>query len=84
MLVVPPSLSVNTLAEFIAYTKARPGELQLCVARRRQRPTHGDRAVQSLTGVKMVHVPTAAAGGIVGAMTGQVQALFSTFCRCLA
>ena len=27
MLVVPPSLPVNTVEEFLAYVKARPGQL---------------------------------------------------------
>jgi tripartite-type tricarboxylate transporter receptor subunit TctC len=79
VLVVPPSLPVNTLAEFIAYAKARPGELNYASYGAGSGPHMATELFQSLTGVKMVHVPYGGGGpASLGAMTGQVQALFSS------
>ena len=79
VLVVPPSLPVNTLAEFIAYAKARPGELNYASYGAGSGPHMATELFQSLTGVKMVHVPYGGGGpASLGVMTGQVQALFSS------
>jgi tripartite-type tricarboxylate transporter receptor subunit TctC len=79
VLVVPPSLPVNTLAEFIAYAKARPGELNYASYGAGSGPHMATELFQSLTGVKMVHVPYGGGGpASLGAMTNQVQALFSS------
>ena len=79
VLVVPPSLPANTLAEFIAYAKARPGELNYASYGAGSGPHMATELFQSLTGVKMVHVPYGGGGpASLGAMTGQVQALFSS------
>jgi tripartite-type tricarboxylate transporter receptor subunit TctC len=79
VLVVPPSLPVNTLAEFIAYSKARPGELNYASYGAGSGPHMATELFQSLTGVKMVHVPYGGGGpASLGVMTGQVQALFSS------
>jgi tripartite-type tricarboxylate transporter receptor subunit TctC len=79
VLVVPPTLTVNTLAEFIAYAKARPGELNYASYGAGSGPHMATELFQSLTGVKMVHVPYGGGGpASLGALTGQVQALFSS------
>jgi tripartite-type tricarboxylate transporter receptor subunit TctC len=79
VLVVPPSLPVNTLSEFIAYAKARPGELNYASYGAGSGPHMATELFQSLTGVRMVHVPYGGGGpASLGAMTGQVQALFSS------
>ena len=79
VLVVPPSLPVSTLAEFIAYAKARPGELNYASYGAGSGPHMATELFQSLTGVKMVHVPYGGGGpASLGAMTNQVQALFSS------
>jgi len=79
VLVVPPSLPVNTLAEFIAYANARPGELNYASYGAGSGPHMATELFQSLTGVKMVHVPYGGGGpASLGVMTGQVQALFSS------
>jgi len=79
VLVVPPSLPVNTLAEFIAYAKARPGELNYASYGAGSGPHMATELFQSLAGVTMVHVPYGGGGpASLGAMTGQVQALFSS------
>ena len=79
VLAVPPSLPVNTLAEFIAYAKARPGELNYASYGVGSGPHLATELFQGKTGVKMVHVPYGGGGpAAVGAMTNQVQALFSS------
>lgn len=79
VLAVPPSLPVNTLAEFIAYAKARPGELNYASYGVGSGPHLATELFQSRTGIKMVHVPYGGGGpAAVGAMTNQVQALFSS------
>jgi tripartite-type tricarboxylate transporter receptor subunit TctC len=79
VLAVPPSLPVNTLAEFVAYVKARPGELNYGSYGVGSGPHLATELFQGKTGARMVHVPYGGGGpAAVGAMTGQVQALFSS------
>jgi tripartite-type tricarboxylate transporter receptor subunit TctC len=79
VLAVPPSLPVNTLPEFIAYAKARPGELNYGSYGVGSGPHLATELFQGKTGIKMVHVPYGGGGpAAVGAMTNQVQALFSS------
>jgi hypothetical protein len=77
VLAVPPSLPVNSLAEFIAYAKARPGELNYASYGVGSGPHLATELFCAITGVKMVHVPYGGGGpAAVGAMSNQVQALF--------
>jgi tripartite-type tricarboxylate transporter receptor subunit TctC len=79
VLVVPPSLPVNSLAEFIAYVKARPGELNYGTYGAGSGPHLATALFTAKTGVQMVHVPYGGGGpAALGAMTNQVQALFSS------
>ena len=79
VLAVPPSLPVDSLAEFIAYAKARPGELNYASYGVGSGPHLATELFCAITGVKMVHVPYGGGGpAAVGAMTNQVQALFSS------
>ena len=79
VLAVPLSLPVNSLAEFIAYVKARPGELNYASYGVGSSPHLGAGLFQSMTGTQMVHVPYGGGGpAAVGLMTNQVQALFSS------
>ena len=79
VLAVPPSLPVNTLPEFTAYAKARPGELNYGSYGVGSGPHLATELFQGKTGIKMVHVPYGGGGpAAVGAMTNQVQALFSS------
>jgi tripartite-type tricarboxylate transporter receptor subunit TctC len=79
VLAVPPSLPVNSLAEFIAYAKARPGELNYGSYGVGSGPHLATELFCAMTGLKMVHVPYGGGGpAAVGAMTNQVQALFSS------
>jgi tripartite-type tricarboxylate transporter receptor subunit TctC len=79
VLAVPPSLPVNSLAEFIAYAKARPGELNYASYGVGSGPHLATELFCAMTGTKMVHVPYGGGGpAAVGAMTNQVQVLFSS------
>ena len=79
VLAVPPSLPVRSLAEFIAYVKARPGELNYASYGVGSGPHLATELFQDMTGTRMVHVPYGGGGpAALGAMTNQVQALFSS------
>ena len=79
VLAVPPSLPVRSLGDFIAYVKARPGELNYGSYGVGSGPHLATELFQDLTGTRMVHVPYGGGGpAALGAMTNQVQALFSS------
>src|SRR5712672_98302 len=79
VLAVPPSLPVHSLAEFVAYVKARPGELNYGSYGVGSGPHLATELFQDMTGTRMVHVPYGGGGpAALGAMTNQVQALFSS------
>ncbi len=79
VLVVPPALPVSSLAEFIAYAKARPNELNYGSYGAGSGPHLATELFTAKTGVRMVHVPYGGGGpAALGAMTNQVQALFSS------
>ena len=79
ILVVPPALPVNTLAEFVAYLKARPGELNYASYGVGSSPHLATELFQSMTGTKVVHVPYSGGGpAAVGVMGNNVQMLFSS------
>ena len=78
ILVVNPALPVNDLQEFIAYAKARPGQLNVAsVASGSSQHLMGE-LFNILTGIKMQHIPyKGGQQGIVDLMGGSVQASFS-------
>ena len=79
VLTVPLSLPVNSLPEFIAYVKARPGELNYASYGVGSSPHLAAELFQNMIGAKMVHVPYSGGGpAAIGVMTNQVQALFSS------
>ena len=78
ILVVNPALPPNNLQEFIAYAKARPGQLNVAsVASGSSQHLMGE-LFNMLTGIKMQHIPyKGGQQGIVDLMGGSVQASFS-------
>jgi len=73
------ALPVNSLAEFIAYVRARPGELNYASYGVGSSPHLSAELFQTMIGAKMVHVPYNGGGpAAIGVMTNQVQALFSS------
>ncbi len=57
VLVVPPSLPVKTLEEFIAYAKANPGKLYMASQGIGTTPHVAGELLKMMTGIDFVHVP---------------------------
>jgi tripartite-type tricarboxylate transporter receptor subunit TctC len=78
ILVINPTTPANTLQEFIAYAKARPGQLNVASVSSGSSQHLMGELFGMLTGVKMQHIPyKGGAQGIVDLMGGSVQASFS-------
>lgn len=79
VLVVPPDLPVNTVAEFVAHLKANPGALNYASYGAGSGPHLATELFRSMTGVDIVHVPYSGGGpAVVGVMSGSVQMLFAS------
>jgi tripartite-type tricarboxylate transporter receptor subunit TctC len=79
VLVVPPALPVASLPEFIAYAKTHPRELNFGSYGAGSGPHLAAELFMALTGTRLVHIPYGGGGpAALGAMTNQVQALFSS------
>jgi tripartite-type tricarboxylate transporter receptor subunit TctC len=79
MLVVHPSFPANTLAEFIAYVQANPGQLNYASYGAGSGPHLATELFKSMTGADIVHVPFGGGGPAAVAVTGnQVQMLFAS------
>jgi tripartite-type tricarboxylate transporter receptor subunit TctC len=79
VLVVPPSFPANTVAEFIAHLKAKPGELNYASYGIGSGPHLATELFRFKTGVDIVHVPYTGGGpAAVGVMGNSVQMLFSS------
>jgi tripartite-type tricarboxylate transporter receptor subunit TctC len=78
ILVINPNTPTNTLQEFIAYAKARPGKLNVAsVSSGGAQHVMGE-LFNILAGVKLQHIPyKGGQQGIVDLMGGSVQASFS-------
>ena len=76
LLVVPPSLPVSTVAELIAYLKARPGDLNYASYGAGSSPHLAAELFQLLTGTRMVHVPySGGSPASIGLVANNVQML---------
>jgi len=76
VMVVPPSLPVKTVAEFIAYCKANPGKVNMASSGSGTSVHLSGELFKSMTGCNMLHVPYKGAGpALVDLMAGQVQVL---------
>ncbi len=62
LVVVHPSVPVSTLKELVAYLKTQPGKLTFPSAGNGSTPHLAGEFFQSLTGVKLVHVPYKGSG----------------------
>ncbi len=79
ILVVPTALPVNNVAEFVAYLKAKPGELNYASYGVGSSPHLATELFQSMTGTKVVHIPYSGGGpAAVGVIGNNVQMLFSS------
>ncbi len=79
MLLVHPSLPVNTLQEFIALAKAKPGQINYASAGSASTTHLAGETLASMTGAKIQHVPYKGSGpAIIDLIGGQVQSSFQT------
>jgi tripartite-type tricarboxylate transporter receptor subunit TctC len=77
VLVVHPSVPAQTLKEFIALAKARPGELSYSSSGNGTTPHLSGELFKSMAGVNILHVPYKGAGAAVtDLMGGHVDASF--------
>ncbi len=79
VLVVPPSLPVNTLAELLALAKAKPGTLNFGSSGPGSNYHMAAELLKNLTGIDIVHVPYKGSTGMrVDILSGQIQMLFDS------
>jgi tripartite-type tricarboxylate transporter receptor subunit TctC len=77
IMVVPPSLPVQTVSDFIAYTKANPGKVSFASSGNGTAIHMSGELFKSMTGIDMVHVPYRGSAGVYpDLMTGKVHVLF--------
>jgi tripartite-type tricarboxylate transporter receptor subunit TctC len=77
--VINPSLPVNTLAEFIAYAKARPRQLSYASAGVGGSSHVAVELFKTMTGIDMIHAPyRGGAPALTDVVSGQVQLYFPT------
>jgi tripartite-type tricarboxylate transporter receptor subunit TctC len=77
IMVVPPSLPVKTVAEFIAFGKANPGKLNMASPGASTSPHMSGELFKLMTGIDMQHVPYRGAGpAYPDLMTGKVDVMF--------
>ncbi len=77
VLVVHPSVPVNSVPELIAYAKAHPGELNMASGGVGSTPHLAGELFKMMTGVNMLHVPYRGdAPAITDLLEGQVQVMF--------
>ena len=77
IIVVPMSLPVKTVAEFIAYAKANPGKVNMASPGAGTSPHMSGELFKMLTGIEMQHVPYRGAGpAYPDLITGKTQVFF--------
>jgi tripartite-type tricarboxylate transporter receptor subunit TctC len=77
VMVVPPSLPVKTVAEFIAYAKANPGKLSYASSGNGTSVHMSAELFKMMAGLDMVHVPyRGSSAAYPDLLTGKVHVLF--------
>jgi tripartite-type tricarboxylate transporter receptor subunit TctC len=80
VITVHPSLPVKTVKEFIAFAKARPGQLTFASSGNGSGPHLGMELFKSMAGIDMVHVPYKGAGqAMTDLLSGQVPVFLNNF-----
>src|SRR3954471_22481065 len=78
ILVVHPTLPVKTVNDLIALAKSRPGQINYASASTGGMPHLAGELFNSMTGVKLVHIPyKGAAPATVDLLAGQVSLMFN-------
>jgi tripartite-type tricarboxylate transporter receptor subunit TctC len=79
VMVVPPSLPVSNLKEFIALAKAKPGMLNFASSGQGSNYHMAGELLKAMTGIDMVHVAYRGSGGArTDILAGQVQMMFDS------
>jgi tripartite-type tricarboxylate transporter receptor subunit TctC len=77
IMIVPPSLPVHSVAEFISYAKAHPGELSFASSGNGTSVHMSAELFKAMTGIDMVHVPYRGSALIYpDLLSSKVQVLF--------
>ena len=77
IMVVPPSLPVHSVAEFIDYAKAHPGELSFASSGNVTSVHMSGELFKATTGINIVHVPyRGSSAAFPDLMTGKVHVMF--------
>ena len=85
VLVAHPSVSANSVAEVVALAKAKPGALNFASVGTGTSPHLGGELLQSLAGIKLVHVPyKGTAPAMTDLISGQVHLMFTSMPTVLA
>jgi tripartite-type tricarboxylate transporter receptor subunit TctC len=80
ILVVHPSLPVNSVKELIALARARPGQITYASSGSGSGGHLANELLNSMAHVKMLHIPYKGGGpALVDLLAGNVQVLFSTW-----
>ena len=78
LMIVPPSLPVSTVGEFIAHAKANPGKLNFASAGVGNQTHLNGEVFKAKTGVDILHVPYKSGAEMLSAvLSEQVQLAFS-------
>ena len=79
MLVVHPSVPVNSLPQFVAYAKSNPGKITFRVLRLPHEPHMLGEMSKQAAGINIIHVPYRGAGqSVTDLVAGQVGMIFET------
>jgi tripartite-type tricarboxylate transporter receptor subunit TctC len=85
VLVVNPSLQVNSVRDLIALAKAKPGEINYASGGNGSVPHLAGELFKSMAGVRMVHVPyKGSVPGINDVIAGQVPVIFTGIASVIA
>jgi len=83
VVVVHPSLPINSIPELIAYAKANPGKLNMASSGNGSTIHMSGELFKMLTGINMVHVPyRGGAPALTDLLAGQVQVMFDNIPTC--
>jgi tripartite-type tricarboxylate transporter receptor subunit TctC len=83
VMVVTPSLPVNSVPEFIAYAKANPGKINFASAGNGALGHAAGALFKMMAGVNMVHVPyRGEAPALTDVLAGQAQIIFANLLTC--
>ncbi len=83
VVVVHPSLPINSIPELIAYAKANPGKLNMASSGNGSTIHMSGELFKMMTGTNMVHVPyRGGAPALTDLIAGQVQVMFDNIPTC--